>query len=164
MENGTKIISAFTGSIVAPVFGFLYGEGVVALYTMLALAVFIALDWISGYRAAKKDDTYASNYGIDGIFRTFFMVILPIGGHFTDMAFGLPPVFFGLFAGGLIIHTVQSMTANAIRAGWDRWIPEWALKKLTNWVRSEIESKVQRSEARRREKLGIQKNEDDTPS
>src|SRR5690625_3792073 len=120
----------------------MYGEGTITLYTMLALATFILLDWTSGSRAAKKDDSYVSSYGIDGVFRTFFMLMLPVGGHFMDMIFGLPPVFFGLLAWGLLYHTIKSSTANAIRAGWGDWIPDWILNKIADWVRSEIESKA----------------------
>ena len=86
------------------------------------------MDWISGVRAAKKDETYASEYGIDGIFRTFFILLLP--------------------------HTIQSLTANAIRAGWGRWFPEWLLNKLADWVKEEIESKISRSESRKKLKIG----------
>jgi phage-related holin len=162
MESGAKITSAFIGSIVTPVFSFLYGDGVVTLYIMLALALFICLDWIAGIRASRKDETYGSHYGIDGVFRTFFMIMLPVGGNFVDMIFGLPPVFFGLLAGGLIIHTIQSMTANAIRAGWGTWIPEWALNKMIEWVKSELESKVQRSIARKQEIIQSKKDESDS--
>src|SRR5690625_4128801 len=119
---------------------------------MLALAVFIALDWLSGSSAAKKDGSYGSDYGIDGIKRTFFMVILPVGGNFIDQALGIPSVFFGLLAGGLLYHTINSATANAIRAGWGRWIPESALNLLMNWVKSELESKAKRSLDRKKEK------------
>lgn len=159
MDQGAKVISGVIGSFIAPIFGFLYGEGIVALYSMLALAVFILLDWIAGSRAAKKDDSYASNYGIDGVFRTFFMLILPIGGHFIDMIFNLPPVFFGLLVGGLLYHTIQSVTANAIRAGWGAWIPDWALKKITEWVKSEIESKANRSLERKKTSINGEKDE-----
>ena len=140
-----KIIFSTAGAVLVPVFEFLYGSGNIVLYSMLALVFFILLDWISGSRAAKKDRSYSSKYGIDGIFRTFFMLMLPAGGHLLDMALGIPPVLFGLIVFGLLYHTIQSATANAIRAGWGEWIPEWLLAKITEWVRSELESKIDRA-------------------
>lgn len=100
-----------------PVFEFLYGVGPAVTSIMSALIFFIVLDWISGSSAAREDNMYASKYGIDGIFRTFFMLLLPAGGHLLDVVIGLPGVLFGVFAIGLLYHTIKSMTANAIRAG-----------------------------------------------
>lgn len=135
-----------------PVFEFLYGEGTAVVSIMGALAFFILLDWISGSRAARKDDTYSSKYGIDGVFRTFFMALLPAGGHLLDKAVGLPGILFGIFALGLIYHTLRSMTANAIRAGWAEWLPISILEKVIDWVGSEMEAKVNRALQRRTER------------
>lgn len=85
---------------------------------MAALMFFIAMDWISGVRAAKKDNIYGSKYGIDGVFRTFFMLLLPAGGHLLDAVLSSPGVVFGMLVAGLLYHVLQSMTANAVRAGW----------------------------------------------
>src|SRR5690554_6826291 len=106
---------------------------------MTAVAFFIAMDWWSGSSASKKDKTYASHYGIRGIPRTFFMLLFPAGGHLLDQAFGLPSILFGLFAFGLLYHTIKSMTANIVRAGWAEWLPISLLEKVTEWVQSEIE-------------------------
>lgn len=149
----SKIVGGVFGAVGASVFGFMYGEGPVVTYGMLSLLMFIVLDWISGYRAAKKDNTYASKYGIDGVFRTFFMLLLPVGGHFMDMAFGLSPYAFGTLAGGLLVHTINSTSANAIRAGWGSWVPDSILTKIAGWVSSEIESKSQRA-AKRQAEIG----------
>ncbi|MEK3942247.1 hypothetical protein [Paenibacillus sp. FSL H3-0310] len=51
------------------------------------------MDWLSGIRACKKDNTHASKYGIDGVSRTFFMLLLPADGYFLNMVFGLPEVW-----------------------------------------------------------------------
>lgn len=151
--NVEKVMQpAFLGAFLVPSFEFLYGQGNIVLYLMLALIFFIALDWISGSRASKKDNSYASEYGIDGVFRSFFMLALPAGGHLLDMAFNLPPVLFGLLAAGLLYHTIQSSTANAIRAGWGRWIPDWIMTKIADWVKSEIESKLDRALKRKEAK------------
>lgn len=149
-----NIIASLSGAVFVPIFEFLYGEGDVVKYMMTALVFFIVMDWISGVRAAKKNHSYASNYGIDGIFRTFFILLLPAGGHLLDKVFGFPSIVFGMFGAGVLYHVIQSMTANAIRAGWGNYFPEWLITKLTNWVRQEIESKIARSENRKNFKIG----------
>src|SRR5690554_5559253 len=117
-----NILAALTGAILVPVFEFLYGEGDVVKYLMTALLFFIVMDWISGIRAAKKDHSYGSKYGIDGVFRTFFILLLPAGGHLLDKVLGSPGVVFGMLGAGILYHVIQSMTANAIRAGWGEWV------------------------------------------
>src|SRR5690625_4563836 len=146
-----NVLSFLVGAILVPTFEFLYGEGDVVKYLMTALLFFIVMDWISGIRAAKKDHTYGSKYGIDGVFRTFFILLLPAGGHLLDKVLGSPSVIFGVLGAGILYHVIQSMTANAIRAGWGEWVPEWILTRLTEWVKDELESKLARSEKRKRE-------------
>lgn len=143
-----KVIAAVFGSLFVPVFEFMYGEGEVVRALMTALLFFVVMDWISGIRASKKDKSYASKYGIDGVFRTFFIILLPAGGHLLDMAIQLPSVIFGLLSFGILYHVIQSMTANAVRAGWCDWIPVNILNKVIDWVGSEIESKISRAEKR----------------
>lgn len=155
MEHVQRIIASTFGAVFVPVVEFLYGEGEVVKYTMTALFFFLILDWISGVRASKKDDSYGSQYGIDGVFRSFFLLLLPAGGHLLDKIFDLPSIVFGLLAAGLLYHIIQSMTANAIRAGWGKWIPDWMLTKLTEWVRSEIEAKFTRAAERKSKREGM---------
>ncbi|EJW20011.1 hypothetical protein PAV_1c10060 [Paenibacillus alvei DSM 29] len=59
------------GAIVVPSLQFLYGSGQIVTGAMFALLFFIALDWLTGISAARKDGSYASNYGLAGIPRTF---------------------------------------------------------------------------------------------
>jgi len=152
--NTGNIIAGIFGAILVPAFEFLYGEGDVVLYLMTALVFFVAMDWISGTRASKKDKTYGSKYGIDGIFRTFFILLLPAGGHLLDKVLGAPGIIFGILAVGILYHVIQSMTANSIRAGWGDWVPEKILTKLTDWVKDELESKIARSEKRKKDMEG----------
>lgn len=151
--SSEKIIAAFIGALIAPAFEFLYGVGETVKFTVIALVFFVVMDWISGTRASKKDNTYASKYGIDGIFRTFFILLLPAGGHFLDLILGAPGVLFGLLSFGVLYHLIQSMTANSLRAGWGQWVPDWILTKITDWVKSELESKLSRSEKRKNERI-----------
>lgn len=130
---------------------FLYGVG--NLIWMLILVIAIAIDWISGIRASKKDGSYASAYGIDGVYRTSVMLLLPFLGNKIDEAFASQMTingvqvgfFFSLLAGGLLYHTLNSATANFERAGWGRWIPN----KILESVASEIQAKTQRSNVRK---------------
>ncbi|MUG25406.1 holin [Paenibacillus macerans] len=148
MDKIKYFVSA-AGAFLTPAFEFFYGSGEAVIGIMSAVLFFIAMDWISGIRAAKKDDTYASRYGIDGVFRTLFMLLLPAGGHLLDVVFGLPGIIFGALAFGLIYHVLQSMTANSIRAGWGDWLPLPVLNALIEWVKSELDKKIRRSESRK---------------
>jgi phage-related holin len=153
LEQSQKIWAAVAGALFTPLFENLYGSSETVRAIMAAIAFFIFMDWMSGTRASKKDKTYASKYGIDGIFRTFFILLLPAGGHLLDMASRLPGIFFGLLSFGVLYHVIQSMTANTIRAGWVDWVPINILEKIIQWVGSEIDSKVSRAEKRKEERV-----------
>jgi len=140
-----KFLAAGSGGFLLPIFEFMYGGDSVVLTTMTAVLFFILMDWLSGWSASRQDKTYASRYGLDGVIRTFFMLLLPAGGHFLDQVFNSPGIVFGVLTFGLLYHTIKSMTANSIRAGWGDWIPTRWLELLTKWVESEIEAKVSRA-------------------
>jgi len=143
-----KFWVVLTGAVITPAFNFLYGSGETSMAMLAALVFFLVMDWVTGIRAAKKDNTYASSYGIDGIFRSFFILLLPAGGNLLDKAFQLPGVLFGALCIGVLYHILQSMTANAIRAGWGNWFPEKVLEWISNWVKSELEKKTERAASR----------------
>ncbi|WP_438497190.1 phage holin family protein [Paenibacillus sp. IHBB 3054] len=144
----SQIAASTIGAVLVPVFDFMYGEADAVVTIMAALLFFVVMDWLSGIRAAKKDNTYASKYGIDGIFRTFFMLLLPAGGHLLDMVFGLPGAIFGALAIGTLYHVLQSMTANAIRAGWGDWLPLSVMDWIIKWAGSELDKKIKRAASR----------------
>lgn len=146
--NKGQTIWTTVGAIFLPAFEFFYGAGEAVVTSMIALTFFILLDWISGTRASKKDNSYASKYGIDGVARTLFMLLLPAGGHLLDQVFSLPGILFGALTAGLLYHVINSMTANAIRAGWGDWLPITVLEALLKWVGSELDKKVQRAAQR----------------
>jgi phage-related holin len=146
----SQFAASIVGAIAVPVFEFLYGEADAVSAVMAALLFFVFMDWLSGVRAAKKDNTYASKYGIDGIFRTFFMLLLPAGGHLLDGIFGFSGAIFGALAVGTLYHVLQSMTANSIRAGWGDWLPLTVLEVVLKWVGSELEKKIKRAASRKR--------------
>lgn len=141
--------AAFLGPI-GTILNLIYGVG--NLVWMVILAVVITLDWISGIRASKKDGSYASAYGIDGVYRTVVMLLLPLLGNVIDTAFATSlnvngfelGIFFFLFTGGLIYHTLMSAAANFERAGWGRWVPVKTLES----VASEIRAKTSRANTR----------------
>lgn len=140
------------GVITVPFISHLYGDSKIVLPIMVALVFFIFMDWLSGISAARKDNSYSSKYGLSGIPRTIFILLFPAGGHLLDQALGLPDFLFGLFAFGVLYHTLQSMGANVIRAGWGDYIPNWILDKVLKWVKSELESKLERAATRRERK------------
>ncbi|WP_058301687.1 phage holin family protein [Gorillibacterium timonense] len=144
-----QLISSSVGAVVLPVLTYFYGSGDAVVASMVALLFFICMDWLSGIRAAKKDNTYASKYGIDGVFRTFFLLLLPAGGHLLDAVMRSPGVIYGMMVAGLLYHIIQSMTANAVRAGWADWMPVAVLDWILKWVGSELEKKMQRAESRK---------------
>ncbi|EJW17560.1 toxin secretion/phage lysis holin [Paenibacillus alvei DSM 29] len=155
-EVEVKSLNWFSGIgvLVVPPLQFLYGSGQVVAGAMYALLFFIAMDWLSGISASRKDGSYASNYGLAGIPRTFFILLLPSGGHLLDVALGIPDIIFGLFVFGVLYHTIQSMTANALRAGWGGYFPDWLVTKLMEWAKSELENKLARATSRKDAKNG----------
>ncbi len=147
-EPFTHPIAGSIGAALLTVFTILYGNGPVSMVGMSLYLGVIVLDWISGYSASKKDGSYASEYGIDGGFRTMFLLIVPVLGHWVDVLMGTPNITLGFVLLSFGFHIWKSMTAYVYRAGWDRWIPVSVL----NIVADEIEHKIARSRKRIAEK------------
>jgi phage-related holin len=141
----TGFISAI-GAGAGTYLGKIYG-GEAALYIIGALALGIVFDWLSAIAAATKDKSYASQYGIMGVLRTAVILALPVFGKLLDSALGTQGFIFYMLSFGLLYHTLVSMTANFKRAGWDRWIPTWALELIA----SELEAKLKRAHSRKGE-------------
>jgi phage-related holin len=137
-----SIIGAGVGTFLTKLYG-----GEVGLYIIGALSLGIALDWLGAIAAATKDKSYSSQYGIIGVIRTAVILALPVFGKLLDSALSTQGFIFYMLSIGLLYHTLVSMTANFKRAGWDKWIPLWALELIT----SELEAKVKRSESRKGE-------------
>ncbi|SFI02186.1 phage holin family protein [Bacillus sp. 71mf] len=137
-----KTAAAISGGL-GTIISFLYGQA--NLIWITALVWIVVLDWITGIKAAKKDGTYASEYGIEGIARAVVLFLLPSFAHVLDMLVKLPDIFFCAITGGLIYHIFNSFTANCARIGWEKWIPS----RLLRSVSSEIEAKIRRSESRK---------------
>jgi len=134
-----------------------YGAGSFKKVGIAILLMLIFMDWVSGIAAAKKDKTYNSQYGINiGTLRTLFVLCLPALGNMLDSWMETQGVIFLAITGGLIYHYWQSATANAYRAGWEKWIP----KKVIKFVESEIEAKNERANNKKQQK----KNKNNTGS
>ncbi|QRG65232.1 phage holin family protein [Brevibacillus choshinensis] len=129
--------AATIGAMVAPWFQYLYGSNRQDI--LVVLLFMIALDWVTGIHAAKKDKTYSSEYGLGRIPRTLFLVTLPALANLLDRVMGTPGFLFFGVTFGLIYHTWTSLTANAHRAGWP--IP----KSIVSLVGSEIKAKAERA-------------------
>lgn len=144
------------GAFLMPIFTFLYGKGPTALLWMFVYGLLIATDWISGYRASRVDGSYASEYGIEGAYRTAYLLIVPVLAHKADLIIGTPNIIFGFTLLTFGAHIWRSMTANVYRAGWDKWIPIPVL----NWVADEIEHKTARAQKRIKERQELLKEDD----
>lgn len=135
---------AVLGTALGAIVEYLYGSGRGIFLVLLVLL--IIGDWVTGIAAAKKHNVYNSDYGIRiGLLRTAFLLLFPAIGNWFDKAFFHPfeinGVMFYVFTSGLIYHTWESMTANAYRAGWKKFIP----KKIVEFVSSEIKAKNERA-------------------
>lgn len=136
MTTPTAGAIAAIGSVLGPIINFMYGPDRTEILSLFFFA--ILGDWYTGIAAARKDKTYSSAYGIKGIFRTIFILGFLVFANFADKALGMPGTFFYATVLGLVYHYWQSLTANAYRAGWEKWIP----KKVVNFVDSEIQAKA----------------------
>ncbi|MFM1655526.1 phage holin family protein [Brevibacillus sp. B_LB10_24] len=141
-------VTGTIGAFLISAFEFLYGEGSVRYLAIALYVSLIAMDWVAGYRASKIDGSYASEYGINGAYRAAFLLFMPAIGHLIDNVIGTPGIAFGFLIAAFGLHIWKSMTANVIRAGWEKWVPEWAM----NAVSDEIEHKLARAIKRRQEK------------
>jgi toxin secretion/phage lysis holin len=137
--NWSTGIVAAVGAVFGPFIDAAYGNGRHIFFFALLLA--IGMDWISGIRAAKKDDTYSSEYGLDGVYRTLFIFAFPALANQLDQIMHVSGAVFYSITLGILYHTMNSLTANAVRAGWERWIP----KKVIYHVASEIQAKSERA-------------------
>jgi toxin secretion/phage lysis holin len=135
--------AATAGAILAPAFQYFYGKDRQDI--LIVFLFLIALDWITGISASKRDKSYSSEYGISRIPRTLFLIALPAVGNMLDRVMGTPGFLFYGVTFGLIYHTWTSLTANAHRAGWP--VP----KSIVNLVGSEIKAKAERA-ARKEQK------------
>jgi len=135
-------VFATLGAISGSVIELVYGGGEDRKLMIGVYAFFIFMDWISGIAASKKDGSYSSEYGINGVLRTLFILCFPAAANMLDYVLHTPGVVFYFVTSGLIFHTFNSLTANSVRAGWEKWIPN----SVITFVQSEIENKTNRSQ------------------
>ncbi|MGG1637237.1 phage holin family protein [Paenibacillus sp. NRS-1760] len=148
-----RAIAAIIGAAIAPWVSLIYGNG--RLIPIVLLIVVIALDWITGISAALKDKTFSSEYGLrQGVPRTLFLFALPALANLLDAMLGVPGLLFYAITLGIIYHTWQSLTANAYRAGWGKWIPQ----SVMSHIESELKNKVDRASKNKSEFKGGNEN------
>ena len=140
-----KVYAGTVGGLIGGMMTYAYGDG--GATAIKLFIVLIAMDWMSGIAAAKKDGSYSSQYGITGIYRTVFLLLFPAAGYYLDVLMSTPNVLFYFIVSGLAFHIANSVAANVVRAGWSKWVP----KKLMKFVESEIEAKNKRSLKNKRE-------------
>ncbi|MGG1599307.1 phage holin family protein [Paenibacillus naphthalenovorans] len=137
--------AAFIGAGLGPIIDQAFSNGKFWAYAFFA--AIIAADWIAGSAAAKKTRTFSSEYGIAGVFRTTLLLWMPFIGWLLDNVtfhvFGIDQPGYAFFALtiALAYHSWESMTANAYRAGWEKWIPKFVVE----YVSSEIRAKAERA-------------------
>ncbi|WP_138755131.1 phage holin family protein [Paenibacillus sinopodophylli] len=148
----SKTLAAGVGAVAAPWIDLIYGEGRFIPISLLLTA--IVMDWITGIAASLRDETYSSEYGRHGILRTIFILAFPFLANLLDMMLGTPGLLFYAITLGLVYHTWQSLTANAYRAGWGKWIPDTIIKH----IESELKAKVDRASQRGADSEGENSN------
>ncbi|WP_338552883.1 phage holin family protein [Paenibacillus sp. KS-LC4] len=138
-----KAIFTAIGAFLAPWVALIYGTD--RFIPIVLLITAISLDWITGIAAAHKDGTYSSDYGLRrGAPRTLFLLVLPALANLIDLALNMPGPFFYAITIGLIYHSWQSLTANAFRAGWGKWIPAAILKLIESELKAKVDRTAQR--------------------
>ncbi len=141
VTSTVNAVFATAGGVVWSIVEAVYGSGEDRRLLIGVYAFFIFMDWVSGIAASKKDGSYSSEYGINGMLRTLFILCFPAAANMLDYILHTPGVVFYFVTSGLIFHTFNSMTANSVRAGWEKWIPN----NVIQFVRSEIENKMNRA-------------------
>lgn len=121
-----------------------FGAVKAILIAYLLYLFLIALDWLTGTTAAKKDGIDTSAYGIDGVKRTVFLLCLPGIARLLDLLMNTEVIVTGIVIAILSRSIARSVIANTKRAGWDKWLPLWAI----NWVAAELDHKDARAKQR----------------
>lgn len=141
------ILATFT-AVIMLIFEYGFNSNKVVFVTFIIFASLIALDWLSGTAAAKRDGIDTSKYGIDGVKRTVFLLALPCIARLIDITAGTEVVIMGLVIGVLARSVARSVIANIKRAKWNVYIPD----ALLEWVADELEQKDARALRRLAEK------------
>lgn len=121
-----------------------FGAVQAILIAYLLYVFLIGLDWLTGTTAAKKDGIDTSAYGIDGVKRTIFLLCLPVAARLLDLIMHTEVIVTGVVIAILARSIARSVIANTKRAGWDKWLPLWAI----NWVSDELDHKDARAKQR----------------
>lgn len=144
-------LAGVIGAFFMSIFTFMYGDSQLAIAGMTIYMFLIVTDWISGYRASKLDGSYSSEYGIQGAYRTVYLLLIPALAHLVDEIMNTPNIVFGFILIAFGQHIWNSMTANVYRAGWGKWVPISVLERVSE--------EIKHKEARARERK-IKKEKD----
>lgn len=125
---------------------FQYGFGAVkaVLVAFILYVILIGLDWLTGTSAAKKDGIDTSSYGIEGVKRTIFLLMLPVIARLIDIIMNTEVIVTGIVIAILARSIARSVIANTKRAGWDDKLPAW----MIDWVSAELDHKDARAKQR----------------
>lgn len=137
MDNELLVIKASIAAFFGLLADFLGWKGV-----MLAiLVVLMALDYISGSLAAKKNEEWSSKVAREGLFHKGGIILVVTGALLADLLFSIAipviPVFGGFTNPGFflplvlawyIITEIGSVLENAVKMG--AAVPKWFLKAI----------------------------------
>jgi phage-related holin len=142
VANKSLVLGAVTGTVGAFVDAIFNakGFGKFHIYILLALMIFLVLDYAVGDRLSKKTGKYQSNIGIDAVIRDAVIVGLVAVGWIIDQLFGTGALIFSVLAFSFMYHYLQSFCANLYVLGWDKHFPMWLFK----FLESEINAKIKK--------------------
>jgi toxin secretion/phage lysis holin len=120
-----KIMTAF--SAIGAAFSFFVG-GVDNM--VIALLVFIAIDYATGMAAAWQSKSLNSNRGFDGIKRKLIILLVVVVAHWLDAAMGLPDTFKSMTVFAYVGNEGISIFENIDRIGYGKYIPNFLRVRL----------------------------------
>ena len=114
-------------SIIGAVFSWLVGgfDGMV-----IALLIFITIDYATGMYAAWCNGKLSSNKGFDGVRRKIVMLLIVVIAHWLDVASGLNNTFKSMVIFAYLGNEGISICENIDRMGYGKYIPEFFRVKL----------------------------------
>lgn len=124
-QTELRVMALF--SAVGAVFSYLVG-GVDDL--LVALLVFIAIDYFTGVAAAWMTETIESGKGFQGVVRKLLILSVVVMAHWLDMAISAPDTFKTMIIFAYIGNEGISICENIDRLGYGKCIPHFLRIKL----------------------------------
>lgn len=107
---------------------------------LMALLIFIALDYATGMIAAWVTGTICSQRGFEGVLRKLIILMVVVMAHWLDVAIGMPDTFKTMAIFAYLGNEGVSICENIDRMGYGKYIPNCIREKLAQ-LRDEKEEK-----------------------